>query len=351
MLCSFTTHLFPLKTTKNRFISLKPYIRTMSTMKAVLINEQGGIDKMVYKDIPRPQVEKNSVIVKNHVVGVNYIDTYQRSGLYKVPTPFILGKEGAGEVAEIGSDVTQFKVGDRVVYLGASTYAEYTNVPENAVEKLADNISYEEGASIGIQGLTAWTMIRDGYPVKKGDVILVHAAAGGVGLLLCQMLHHLGATVIGTVSTDEKAELARKNGADHVIVSTKEDTVARVNEITGGLGCHAVLDGVGKATFEASLACARRLGTLISFGNASGAVPPIAITCLTAKNLKLMRPQLFNYLITREESKKWWGELFDLLDRKVINLHVHKIYDLVDAKQAHFDIESRKTTGKLLIKI
>ncbi|KAG2195255.1 hypothetical protein INT47_007984 [Mucor saturninus] len=323
-----------------------------NTMKAVFINEQGGVDKLIYReDVPIPTVSPDAVLVKNRVVGVNYIDTYLRSGLYPVSLPFTLGKEGAGDIVQVGSNVKNFKVGDRVVYLGASAYADYSSVSEAAVEKLSDDITYEQGASIGIQALTAWTMVRDGYKVQKGDTILVHAAAGGVGLLLCQMAHHLGATVIGTVSTDEKAELARENGADHTIVYTRENWVERVNEITNGLGCHAVLDGVGKSTFQDSLSSTRRLGTLISFGNASGAVPPIAITCLTAKNLKLMRPQLFNYLATREESQKWWGEVFDLLKKKVIRLHVHKVYDLKDAKQAHIDIESRKTTGKLLIRL
>ncbi|GAA5809675.1 hypothetical protein MFLAVUS_003087 [Mucor flavus] len=330
----------------------KQTTRTMSTMRAVYINEQGGVDNLLYRDdIPVPKVTVDSVLIKNRVVGVNYIDTYHRSGLYPVSLPFTLGKEGAGDVVEVGPNVKDFRVGDRVVYLGGSSYAEYTNVPEASVEKLTDDITYEQGASIGIQALTAWTMVRDGYNVKKGDTVLVHAAAGGVGLLLCQMAHHLGATVIGTVSTDEKAQLARANGADHTIVYTRENTVERVNEITNGLGCHAVLDGVGKDTFQDSLAVTRRLGTLISFGNASGAVPPISITCLTPKNIKLMRPQLFAYLAERKESQKWWGEIFDLLKRKVIHLHVHKVYDLKDAKQAHIDIESRKTTGKLLIKL
>lgn len=329
-------------------------LRTMSTntMKAVFINEQGGVDKLIYReDVPIPKVAADSVLIKNRVVGVNYIDTYLRSGLYPVSLPFTLGKEGAGDIVEVGSNVKNFKVGDRVVYLSGAAYADYSNVSEASVEKLSDEITYEQGASIGIQALTAWTMVRDGYKVQKGDTILVHAAAGGVGLLLCQMAHHLGATVIGTVSTDEKAQLARANGADHTIVYTRENTVKRVNEITNGLGCHAVLDGVGKDTFQDSLAVTRRLGTLISFGNASGAVPPITINCLTPKNLKLMRPQLFAYISTREESQKWWGEVFDLLKRKIIHLHVHKVYDLKDAKQAHIDIESRKTTGKLLIRL
>ncbi|KAI8973682.1 hypothetical protein BDF20DRAFT_824322 [Mycotypha africana] len=319
-------------------------------MKAVFITEQGGVDNMIYGEVPFPKVTDNSVLIKNHVSGINYIDTYHRSGVYPVPLPFIIGKEGAGEIVEVGKNVTDFKVGDRVVHFGSGTYAEYTAADVSAVEKLADDVSYEQAAAIGIQALTAWTMVRDGYPVKKGDTILVHAAAGGVGLLLCQMLKHLGATVIATVSTDEKAQLAKKNGADYVINYSCEDVVKRVNEITEGLGCHAVLDGVGKDTWDTSLACTRRLGTLISFGNASGVVPPISIGCLAQKNVKLMRPMLFNYLATREESKKWWGEVFELLRKKVLNLHVHKFYKLEDAKQSHLDLQGRKTTGKLLIK-
>lgn len=212
-------------------------------------------------------------------------------------------------------------------------------------------MSYEEGAAIGIQALTAWTMIRESYYVKKGDVILVHAAAGGVGLILCQMLHYLGATVIGTVSTDEKAKMAREHGADHVIIYTREDVVDRVNELTNGLGCHAVYDGVGKSTFESSLACTRRLGSLISFGNASGAVPPVELFKLTPKNLKLLRPRLYGYMVTHEESQKWWKEILELYSKKVFKLNIHKVYNLKDAKQVHVDLESRKTTGKLLIKI
>ncbi|KAI9485593.1 MAG: hypothetical protein EXX96DRAFT_515012 [Benjaminiella poitrasii] len=322
---------------------------TPATMKAVYIKENGSADNLIYDDIAVPKVDDDSILVKNRFAGVNYIDTYQRSGLYPVTLPFTIGREGSGDIVEVGKNVKDFKVGDRVVYLSGSTYAEYTNVPSAAAQKLKENVSYEAAAAVGIQALTAWTMIRDGYPVKKGDIILVHAAAGGVGLLLCQMLHYLGATVIGTVGSDEKAKLAKEHGADHTIIYTRENVVERVNEITGSLGCHAVLDGVGKSTFEDSIACTRRLGTLISFGNASGAVPPVSITCLTPKNLKLMRPQLYNYLTTPEEREKWWSEVFDLFHKKVFRLQIYKIYELKDAKQAHIDIESRKTTGKLLI--
>ncbi|ORY90572.1 hypothetical protein BCR43DRAFT_447577 [Syncephalastrum racemosum] len=322
----------------------------MATMKAIVVEQPGGVDKLLYKDVPRPQPTDSQILIKNHAIGVNYIDTYHRTGLYPLPLPFILGRESAGEVTEVGKDVKDVKVGDRVVYIKGETYAEYVAAPEGSYEKITNDVSYDVAAAVGLQGLTAWTMVRDGYPVKKGDYILVHAAAGGVGLMLCQMIKYLGAHAIGTVSTEEKAELARQNGAEFVINSKTEDIVARVNEITSGQGCQAVLDGVGKDTFDISIECARRLGTVISFGNASGVVPPVPLMKLTPKNLKLMRPTLFNYLVTKEESTRWWGELFELLSKGVIKAHVHKTYDLKDAVQAHLDIESRKTTGKLLIK-
>ncbi|KAI9316764.1 hypothetical protein BX666DRAFT_1946680 [Dichotomocladium elegans] len=322
----------------------------MSHMKAIVVEETGGVDKLLYKDVPIPIPKDDQVLVKNHFIGINYIDTYHRTGLYPLPLPFILGRESAGEVTQVGPGVTNFKVGDRVVCVGGDTYAEYTLNKAEQIQKITANVSYEDAAAIAIQALTAWTMVRDAYPVQRGDIVLIHAAAGGVGLLLCQMCRYLGATVIGTVSSPGKAALARENGADHVINYTHEDVVARVNEITNDLGCHAVLDGVGKDTFEISLQCARRLGTVISFGNASGVVPPISISRLTQKNLKLMRPTLFNYLVTAEERAKWWGEVFDLLANGHIRAHIYRVYDLKDAAKAHIDIESRKTTGKLLLR-
>ncbi|KAI8143344.1 hypothetical protein BJV82DRAFT_612414 [Fennellomyces sp. T-0311] len=322
----------------------------MATMKAIVVEETGGVDKLIYKDIPIPKATEGTVVIKNHFTGVNYIDTYHRTGIYTLPLPFVVGRESAGEIAEVGPGVTDLKVGDRVVYTGGETYSEYTLGKAAAVAKLTDDVSYETAAAIGIQALTAWTLVRESYPVQKGDYILVHAAAGGVGLLLCQLGRYLGAKVIGTVSTAEKAVLARENGADYVINYSEEDVVAKVNEITNGLGCHGVFDGVGKSTWDISLQCARRLGSVISFGNASGVVPPISISILAQKNLKIMRPTLFNYMATREEAKKWWAEVFDLLAKGVIKTHIYKIYDLADAKQAHIDIESRKTTGKLLLK-
>ncbi|KAI8083139.1 uncharacterized protein BX664DRAFT_301784 [Halteromyces radiatus] len=300
--------------------------RTMSTMKAVVVEEYGGLDKLIYKDIEKPTASKDSVVIKNHIAG------------------------DAGEVTEVGEGVTDFKVGDRVVHLAGSGYAEYTEAPTSTVEKITHDISYETATAAAIQGLTALTLVRDGYPVKKDDYILVHAAAGGVGLLLCQLGKHLGAHVIGTASTDEKCALAKENGAEFTINSSKEDIVQRVNEITNGVGVHASLDGVGKATFDISLASTRRLGTLITFGNASGPVPPVNLSVLTQKNLKLMRPTLYNYLATREESRRWYDELFALIKQGVLKFHIHKVYDLKDAQQAQKDIQDRVTTGKLLLR-
>ncbi|CEG74289.1 Putative NADPH2:quinone reductase [Rhizopus microsporus] len=351
LLRSITPTLFFTTRSTRSLLILRSMSSIPSTMKSVFFKEHGGVEKLIYDDVPVPKISEDSILVKNHFAGVNFIDTYQRSGLYQVPLPHILGKEGAGEVVQVGSGVKEYKVGDRVVYLGGSTYAEYTNVSTALAQKLTDDVSFEEAAAVSLQGLTAWTLVRAAYQVQKGDIVLVHAAAGGVGLLLCQMLRHLGATVIGTVSTEEKAKLARANGADHIVIYTKEDVVERVNALTDGQGCHAVFDSVGKDTWEASLAVTRRLGSLISFGNASGPVPPISVLCLTPKNLRLMRPQLFPFLATKEEANKWWGELMDLLSKKIIKVHVHKHYDLKDAHQAHTDIQSRKTTGKLLLKI
>lgn len=313
-----------------------------ATMKSIIIKENGDVDKLIYEEVPTPKVSEGSVLVKNHVAGINFIDTYQRRGLYKVPLPYTPGTEGAGEVVEVGPDVKDVKVGDRVLYMSGSAYAEYNKVPVAHAVKLSDTVSFEEATASGLQALTAWTMVRDGYRVQPGDTVLVHAAAGGVGLLLVQMCHYLGAKVIGTVSTEEKAKLVRENGGDHTIIYTKEDVVERVNEITNGLGCHAVLDGVGKDTWEASLAATRRFGTLISYGNASGMIPPVSIHCLGPKALKLMRPQLYPYIDTKEEFQRWWNEILVLLEKKAIKAHIHKCYDLKDAYQAHADIESRK---------
>lgn len=236
-----------------------------------------------------------------------------------------------------------------MVFLGTASYAEYTATPANKVYKLPSGLKPGIAAAALLQGLTAITLIREAYAVQRGDWILVHAAAGGVGLWLCQLLRALGAKVIGTASTDDKIELAKKNGGEFMINYSHEDVVSRVKEITDGQGVIAVFDGVGKSTFEVSLEVLARKGTLASFGNASGAVPPFAISRLSPKNIKVVRPTLFNYVYTREEYEQYSAELFDLVLKNSIDVRIHNIYNLSDVRQAHTDLEGRKTTGKLLM--
>ncbi|CAO3633093.1 unnamed protein product [Cunninghamella blakesleeana] len=258
--------------------------------------------------------------------------------------------------------------------MSGSGYAEYAKSESSKIGKIPDSISYDTAMAAFLQGLTAITLVKDSYVVKKGDYVLIHAAAGGVGLLLTQLCNHLGATIIGTASTKAKCDLAKENGAHYMINYTEEDVVEKVNEITNGLGCHGIFDSVGKDTFESSLASIRRLGTLVSFGNASRknricinsllllvsehtvihfhfrVVPPFSLLSLSAKNIKIMRPTLYNYLATREEFDKWYGELNSYIERGVLKFHIHKVYDLKDASQALQDIQARITTGKLLLR-
>lgn len=234
--------------------------------------------------------------------------------------------------------------------MGTSAYAEYSVCNAEKVHKIPAELKPGQAAAALLQGLTALTLIRESHNVQKGEWTLVHAAAGGVGLWLCQLLRATGAKVIGTASTEEKRNLAKENGADYVIDYTKEDIVERVKEITDGAGVAVVFDGVGKSTFEADLQVAARKGTVVSFGNASGAVPPLTIAKLSAKNLKILRPTLFNYVSTREEFERYTAELFSFIIKDNLNVRVHKVYDLEDIKTAHQDLEGRKTTGKLLLK-
>ncbi|KAI1733614.1 hypothetical protein F4680DRAFT_463007 [Xylaria scruposa] len=323
-----------------------------NTMKGVLINKTGGTEVLEYKtDIPVPTPIDGDILVKNDFIGVNYIDTYFRTGLYPAPQfPYILGREGEGTVVAVGEgDTLDMKVGDRVVYLGERAYAEFTSVPAARAIKIPKSFEPGTAAAGLLQGLTALTLICEAHAVKENDWVLVHAAAGGTGLLLCQLLKAIKANVIGTVSTPEKAKLATENGATHVINYSHEDVKARVMELTGGQGCIAVFDGVGKATFDLSLECVARKGTLASFGNASGAVPPVTISRLSAKNARLLRPTLFNYISTRDEFAGYTDNLFEFIKKKDFNVRVHEIYPLTEVKRAHEDLEGRKTTGKLLL--
>ncbi|KAF9929176.1 NADPH:quinone reductase [Linnemannia zychae] len=325
-----------------------------STMHAVQIPKHGDSSVLAYVSVPKPVPKPDQVLVKVAYAGVNFIDTYQRSGLYPQTLPFILGREGSGEIIEVGPEAKgDYKVGDRVAFMGPGSYAEYDAVSTISLAKLPNSISLEQGAALLLQGLTAWSLVRQAYKVEKGDWVLIHAAAGGVGLLLCQMCKLLGANVIGTTSTVEKAQLAKANGADYVVDYSKgyDDLVAKVNELTGNKGVHVVLDGVGAATFDVSLKVVRRLGTVVSFGNASGSVPPVNIMRLAEKNIRLMRTTLFQYITTREEFDALSSELLGLVAEGKLKFAIHKVYPIQDVKQAHDDLESRKTTGKLVLKI
>lgn len=327
------------------------------TMKAVYIEKTGGTDVLQYKtDVPVPEPKEGEVLVKNEFIGINYIDTYFRSGVYKPPQyPYILGREGAGTIAAVGPNVpSDLTVGTRVGYMGPSAYAEYVPVAANYTVPLPDAIDSKTAAASMLQALTALTLIRDAYPVQKGDWVLVTAAAGGVGLWLCQLLRAVGARVIATASTEAKRDLAKQNGAEFLLEYHEEDRqvlVKKILEITGGEGVHAVFDSVGKATFDSSLASVRRKGTMVSFGNASGPVEGFALARLSAKNLKLIRPTLFNYIVTREETLKATNELWKFIEKDGLNVQIHDVYPLDDIVRATQDIESRKTTGKLVLKV
>ncbi|CAB4435376.1 unnamed protein product [Rhizophagus irregularis] len=334
-------------------ISFTIPLSTMSAtdlMKAAHITRTGGPEVLEYSEIPRPGITgTEDVLVKNLAIGVNYIDTYHRSGLYKLALPTVIGREGAGIVESVGEGVKDICPGDHVVYFGAPSYAEYTTANAKYVAKLPEGVDFKSGAASLLQGLTAWTLVSQSYSVQQKDWVLIHAAAGGVGLLLTQLSKQLGANVIGTVSTPEKAKIVKTAGADHVINYSHENVTEEVQRLTNNLGAHVVYDGVGASTWETSLACARRLGSVISFGNASGTVPPFTISRLAEKNLKLMRPSLFNYLTTKEEFQKYTAEILEMVAKGNLKIKIWKVYKLSEAKQAHIDLEERKTSGKLLL--
>src|SRR5215831_10782408 len=272
-------------------------------MKAIHVKRPGSFEAIELVDLPVPQPKANEAVVKIAAAGVNFIDVYNREGRYKVPLPFVLGQEGAGTVSAVSGEVRGLKVGDRVAYTSVlGSYAEYAAVPADRLVKIPDGVTDREAAAIMLQGLTAQYLIYDTYPLKKGDTALVHAAAGGVGLLLVQMAHNLGARVIGTVSTDEKADLARKAGADEVILYTRQDFEAETKRLTNGRGVDVVYDSVGKTTFDKGLNCLRPRGMMVLFGQSSGPVPPFELNILNGKgSLFVTRPSLGHYVQSREE--------------------------------------------------
>lgn len=320
--------------------------------KAIRIHAYGGPEAMKWEDVPTPDPGPGEALVKHAAVGLNYIDVYFRTGLYKAPSlPTSIGMEGAGTVAAIGSGVTEVAVGDRVAYAGGAigAYATERVIAADRLVKLPAGIDFKTAAAMMLQGMTAQYLVRRTYPVKRGDTIIVHAAAGGVGLLLCQWAKHLGATVIGVVSTPEKAELARSFGAAHVFVGTT-DLPAEVKRITGGAMVPAVYDSVGKDTFMTSLDCLAPLGLMVSYGSASGAVPPLDISVLAAKgSLFLTRPSLASYTSRRADLEAAARDLFEVVGSGAVKIQVNQTFPLKDAAQAHEALEARKTTGSTVL--
>lgn len=320
--------------------------------KAIRIHAYGGPEAMKWEDVPTPDPGPGEALVKHAAVGLNYIDVYFRTGLYKAPSlPTSIGMEGAGTVAAIGSGVTEVAVGDRVAYAGGAigAYATERVIAADRLVKLPAGIDFKTAAAMMLQGMTAQYLVRRTYPVKRGDTIIVHAAAGGVGLLLCQWAKHLGAIVIGVVSTPEKAELARSFGAAHVFVGTT-GLPAEVKRITGGAMVPAVYDSVGKDTFMTSLDCLAPLGLMVSYGSASGAVPPLDISVLAAKgSLFLTRPSLASYTSRRADLEAAARDLFEVVGSGAVKIQVNQTFPLKDAAQAHEALEARKTTGSTVL--
>jgi len=321
--------------------------------KAIRIHETGGPEVLRWEDVDVGVLQAGEVRLRQTAVGLNFIDTYHRSGLYPVDAlPTVIGMEGAGVVEEIGENVHGFQVGDRVAYAGGpiGSYTEERRIPAARLVKLPDSIDSQHGAALMLKGLTTQYLVRRCYHVKPGDTILIHAAAGGMGLLVCQWAKHLGATVIGTVSTREKAELAASHGCDHPILYREEDFVERVRELTNGVGVPVVYDSVGRDTFDGSLDCLRPLGLMVTFGQSSGPVPPLAVHELTARgSLFLTRPTLATYTATREQLLANAAELFDVVKKGVVKIEINQTYPLQNAEQAHRDLESRKTTGATVL--
>lgn len=319
--------------------------------KAIRVHAYGGPEVMKWEDVPTPEPGPSEVLIKQDAVGLNYIDVYFRTGLYKAPSmPVTIGMEGAGTVTAVGSGVSGIATGDRVAYAGAlGAYATERVIAADKLVKLPDGIDAKTGAAMMLQGMTAQYLIRRTYRVKSGDTIVVHAAAGGVGLIACQWARHLGATVIGVVSTEEKAALARAHGAAHTVIGY-DNLVAEVKRITGGAMVPVVYDSIGKETFTTSLDCLAPLGLMVSYGNASGPVPPVEISILAAKgSLYLTRPTLATYTAKRADLLETANDLFAVVKSGAVKIQVNQSFPLKDAAAAHTALESRKTTGSTVL--
>jgi len=320
-------------------------------MKAIQVKQVGGPEVMEVAEVPVPQPKANEAVVKVVASGVNFIDIYFREGRYKAPLPFVPGQEGAGVVSAVGLEVKSVKVGDRVAWTGLlGSYAEYAAVAADRLVPIPAGVSEQQAAALMLQGMTAHYLSHDTYPLKRGETALVHAAAGGVGLLLVQMAHNIGARVIATVSTEEKANLAREARADEVVLYTQTDFEAETKRLTGATGVDVVYDSVGKTTFDKGLNILRPRGMMVLFGGSSGAVPPFDPIVLSQKgSLYVTRPTVAHYIATREELLARSGALFGMMAAGKLKLRIEHMYPLAGAQRAHRDLEGRKTTGKLLL--
>ena len=320
-------------------------------MKAILISQTGGPEVLQFTEVPTPKPKPNEALVKLAASGVNFIDVYHREGRYPVKLPFIPGQEGAGSITEVGGGVQDLKPGDRVAYSGVmGSYAEFAAVSADRLVKVPEHMNDQQAAAAMLQGMTAHYLAHDTFRLKKGDTALIHAAAGGVGQLLVQMAHHIGARVIATVSTDEKAKIARDAGADEIIQYTHQDFEAETKRLTNGKGVDVVYDSVGKTTFEKGLNILRPRGMMVLFGGSSGPVPAFDLIQLSQKgSLYVTRPTLAHYIATRQELVQRADAVLGMIASGKLKLHIQHIYALKDAAQAHRDLEARKTTGKLLL--
>ena len=321
--------------------------------KAIVINQTGGPEVLRWVDYDPGQPGPGEVRLRHEAVGLNFIDVYHRTGLYPLPSlPAVPGMEGSGTVEAVGDGVTEVAAGDRVAYAGLppGAYAQVRRIPADRLVKLPESITTHQAAAMMLQGMTARYLLRGCFDVKAGDTILIHAAAGGVGSIVCQWAKHLGATVIGTVGSEEKAATATANGCDYPILYTKEEFVARVKEITEDRGVDVVYDSVGQATFMQSLDCLRPLGTMVSFGQSSGPVAPLELGLLSAKgSLFLTRPTLMTYTAKREDLLIHARDLFEVVEKGVVKVEIRQTYPLSDAARAHRDLEDRRTTGSSIL--
>lgn len=317
---------------------------------SVRVHSVGGPEALVYEEVAMPVPGPGEVLLRQHAIGVNFIDVYHRSGLYKLPEyPITIGSEGAGEVIALGPDVTRLKVGDRVAYAGAiGGYAEVRTVRADRLVKIPDGIDYDTAAGMLLKGMTVRCLLHDVYRVNANTTLMFHAAAGGVGLIACQWVRSLGATMIGTVGSDEKAALAVENGCTHVINTAREDFVERVRALTAGKGCDVVYDSIGKDTFPRSLDCLKPRGLWVSFGNASGAVPPFELTALKG-SLFATRPSILAYTATTQDLEENAADVFEMVLGKKIRISINHRYPLARAADAHRDLEARRTTGSVIL--